>query len=75
MAIRPASVEGRTVVPLARVVREEHSAGARLGTAVVAETPVVVGHGLVRLLLRRGFDPRTLREVLDALDPVHGANR
>ena len=41
----------------------------------MAETPVVVEHGLVRLLLRRGFDPRTLREVLDALDPVHGANR
>ena len=56
-------------------MRWEHSAGPRLGTADVAETPVVVEHGLVRLLLRRGFDPRTLREVLDALDPVHGANR
>ena len=75
VAIRPAAVEGRTVVPLARVVREERSAGARFGTAVVAETPVVVEDGPVRLLLRRGFDPRTPREVQDGLNPVHGANR
>jgi hypothetical protein len=50
----------RAEVRLARVVR-----GARPG--VVAETPILIEVGDARLGVRRGFDPATLRAVLDVL--------
>ena len=50
----------RSKVRLARVVR-----GVRPG--VVAETPIFIEVGDARLGVRRGFDPATLRSVLDLL--------
>ena len=50
----------RAEVRLARVVR-----GARPGA--VAETPILIEVGSVRLGVRRGFDPETLRAVLGVL--------
>lgn len=47
-------------VRLARVVR-----GARSGGA--AETPILIEAGGARLGVRRGFDPETLRAVLEVL--------
>ena len=47
-------------VRLARVVREAASAEP-------VETPILIELGAVRLGIRRGFDPATLRAVLDVL--------
>lgn len=47
-------------VRLARVVRPAPSAEA-------TETPILLEVGAVRLGIRRGFDPATLRAVLDVL--------
>jgi hypothetical protein len=52
-------------VPLARVVvRDELEAAAM----PLAEAPIVVELGAVRVLLRRGFDADALRQVLLVLD-------
>jgi hypothetical protein len=50
----------RPEVRLARVVR-----GAR--PATTAETPILIEVGAARLGVHRGFDPETLRAVLDVL--------
>ncbi len=51
---------GKPEVRLARVVR-----GARSGAE--GETPILIEVGGARLGVRRGFDPETLRAVLEAL--------
>lgn len=59
-------------IPLARVVvRRELASGAEQ----LAETPIAVELGGVRVVVRRGFDPEALRHVLELVGTGAGGGR